>query len=235
MLKQIKVVLIISLTFFSCINEKNKQSIQNNDTDIIGTKKDENKEDFQDQYIIVNVSDRAKEKTDDVELRTTRLKNGNLITTFKAGLGSFEDDHYYDVELRFVRKSDNTKLEIGTYHLVAFADGVKVQPKTDLYFEYINTISGETYNNIILSGAIESFPDEFYAPFNKKNLFVIESTKDLGSTENSTAIISEKMQRIKGYFEFEIIKIRTNKVYKLRVEFNVINEIRIFEKTTSKN
>jgi len=225
------ILVIIASLSFSCLNGKDKkpeQPKQSND-DAAKIIKDDSLE----EYIIIKVSDRNDERIDktenssSTELRTTSLKKGTLTTTFKVNLETFNDEHDYNLELRFTRISDNSKLEMGTYHLVSLTDGVKLQPKTDLYFESINTFTKETYDNIILSKALDDFPTEFYAPFSEENIIVIESTKDLGETENSNATISEHFQRVKGHIEFNIVKIQTNKAYTVRVEFNIINEIHL--------
>lgn len=229
-------VLICIVLFVSCNSKKsidNQTSNPENNNTIDGqTNSNENA-----QYIIVKVSDRDSErieKTNDfspTELRTTLLNNGNLLTTFKAYLGSFDKEHFYDLNLSFIRKKqEKTGLETGTYHLVANGDGLKLQPKTDIFFESISTFNSDTFNNIKASGTIDDFPDEFYAPLSDKNILVITSAEKLIETENSTDIISEHFQRVKGYLVFNIIKIQSGKAYEIRVDFNIINEVRIPQK-----
>ena len=233
-MKKIALLLISSFIITSCISKKEKENNQSNEENIIEITEEVNKNDSS-EHIVVTVSDRAPErieKTEDfspTELRTTRLKNGNLVTTFDIYLGTFEDETNYDLRLSFIRKSEETELKLGSYNLVAFGDGLKLQPKTESFFESTNTLNSETYDNIKLSGTLDDFPDDFYAPLNKDNIFVIESAEEPIETENSTNIISENFQRVKGYLIFNVVKIQSEKTYKIRVDFNIINEIRIMK------
>ncbi len=225
-------ILICLLILISC---NSKKSNDNQKSDLESDPKIDKQvnTDNNPQYIIVKVSDRNSERieeTDDfspAELRTTRLRNGKLITTFKADLGSFDEEHNYGLELSFIRNSEKPALELSTYRLVSLGDGVKLQPQTDIFFESINTFNLETFNDIKAIGAINDYPDQFYAPLNEENILVIKSTEDLIETENSTDIISEHFQRVKGHLIFNIIKIKSGENYSIRVDFNIINEIRV--------
>jgi len=232
-IKRILIPTIATFFLFSCLNEKrtNIDRIEHSDKTQAKQAADDRGE-----YVVIKAPDRPAERLVKTETQnlpymgTTRIKGGTeLLTTFDGNLGSFEREHGLSLKLNISRIADDPKLEIGTYNLVALGDGVKFQPKTDLYVNY-TIATKKDYDNMVLSNMLDDYAEDFYMPFDDKNIFVIESTEDLGETENSSAIISENFQRIKGYIEYTVLKFRTNKAYKFRIEFNLINEIRIFKK-----
>ena len=232
-LEGMKLFAMIGLFFLCACNSEKGSNHQQNNMEEAPAAAQQKPADNEGQYIIVKVSDRNPERIEEtedfwpVELRTARLKDDKVVTTFKASLGTFDDDHFYGLELLFVRAREKSALAIGSYKIVAFGDGVNLQPTTDNYFEAINTINLETFNNIVALGAKDDHPDDFYAPLNDENVLVISSIGDLVETENSNEYISEHFQRVKGYLSFNIIKVQTDEQYNVRVDFDLINEIRI--------
>lgn len=222
-------ILLSVVLFFSCSEKKEKET----NTSVETSKSQETEEKNTSSYFLTLDVNGEKERVEDadglcpIELRTTKLKNGNLITTFKSDLGKFTGKEYYDLMLNFIRKSDNEKLEKGTYSLVVSTDKVSDNQKKSGVFESVNTLSAVAYKNAKLSNSLDDFEDEFYAPFNTENVVVIESVKDLGETENSTEVVSEFLQEVTGSIKFNIIKVKTQQKYSLHLTFKAVNEIRI--------
>ncbi|TXE11947.1 hypothetical protein FUA26_07745 [Seonamhaeicola algicola] len=183
-------------------------------------------------YIVINVSDRSKERIDETEdfapaeVRTTHIKNKGFVTTLKMYLGSFEDAHYYGLNLAYIRNSGSALLETKTYKIATTSDMVKIDKGIDAYFESLETFDEEAFITAKSVGTINDFTDDFYAPLNDDNILVIEAVEDLGKSEDN-AYYSESFQRIKGYLVFNVIKMITEKPYTIRVDFDVINEIRL--------
>ncbi|MBQ0734374.1 hypothetical protein [Aquimarina celericrescens] len=230
-----KITLLLSILWWAGACTSNSKSNNASDSNVEATTTQQVDPSEASQHIIVTVSDRAPERIEETEdfspteLRTARLKDGKLITTFKGYLGSFDDEKDYGLNLMCIRKTDSGALAKGTYKLIATTDAAQLASETSPFFESINTFNAETYKNAKMSGLLDDFTDEFFAPLREENVLVIESTEDLGETANSTENFPERLQRVKGYLVFFINEMTSEEEYKLRVDFNIINEIRILK------
>lgn len=107
---KIKVLALVSvLLFFSCSEKKEKET----NTSVETAKTEQTEENKSTPYFLTLDVNGEKEQVTDldgsspIEFGTTRLKNGNLFTSFNSHLGKFSDTEDYDLDLSFIRKSDN--------------------------------------------------------------------------------------------------------------------------------
>lgn len=169
------------------------------------------------------------QKGKDVSFNTITAKKGFISSRFTSHLGKFEDAKKFGCNLQITRQTENPKFEVGTYNIAGpeiIVDAfVSDENKT---FAVVNVISIKEYKLLAAINQLGDLKNKFVFQLNPNNKLVIEKTENITELNiDSTGNFKVGSQLLKGYALIHLMEVNSGELFSIRLDFNVINNIRL--------